>query len=247
MSQINPHPLESKMTQEQIDTLMKMETPTEMSAYMHELELSSGLRVRDELNASRLHEVVQEEQAAPKYSIKIGDETFTADTTEELAAKSEAALVARVQKTQADAAAADSARTKDGRFAKQPSVTDGADQIASDVVIRALEAQGIDPDALRDASENKKYERSWASATNEFLKSTPDYPGGEELQQRMAARLLDLGLTDQPSAESLRAAYDSISAEAEQYLALQKATTSEEIQQIIGKTQRDNDARRYHR
>jgi hypothetical protein len=247
MSQINPHPLEGKLSQEQIDYVMT-HSGAEVSAAMHEWELEAGLRVRDELNSSLLHEVVQEEQAAPKYSIKIGDETFTADTTEELSAKSEAAIVARVQKTQADAAAAaDSARTKDGRFAKQPSVTDGADQIASDVVMKALQAQGIDPDALRDASENKKYERSWASATNEFLKSTPDYPGGEELQQRMASRLFDLGLTDKPSAESLRAAYDSISAEAEQYLALQKATTSEEIQQIIGKTQRDNEARKYHR
>jgi hypothetical protein len=247
VSNVSKHPLEGNLSQEELDTLMTMQTGAEISAYMHELELSHGLRVRDELNPERLHEVVQEEQAAPKFSIKIGDETFTADTTEELAAKSEAALVARVQKTQADAAAGDQARNKNGTFRAQPRVTDGADEITNDLVTKALQAQGIDMDALKDASDNKKYEKSWASATNEFLKSTPDYPGGEELQQRMAARLLDLGLTDKPSAESLRAAYDSISAEAGQYLALQKATTSEEIQQIIGKTQRDNDARRYHR
>src|ERR1700733_5556154 len=126
MSEISKHPLEGNMSQEELNQLVTMQTGAEISAYMHELELTHGLRRRDELNPERLHEV---EQVAPKYSIKIGDETLTADTTEELSAKSEAAIVAQVQRTQA-AAATDQARNKNGTFAKQPSVTDDADRIA---------------------------------------------------------------------------------------------------------------------
>jgi hypothetical protein len=251
VSDVSKHPLEGNLSQEELDTLMTMQTGAEISAYMHELELSHGLRVRDEYNPERLHEVVQEAEVAPKFSIKIGDEVFTADTTEELAAKSEAALVARVQKTQADAAAAagDQARNKNGTFRAQPRVTDDADEITNDIVTKALQARGIDMDALKEASDGKRYEKSWAEAAGEWIATqTPEsYPGGEQLKEQVAVKIRELGLEGQPSAASIQKAYDLVVAEAEQYLKLQKATSSAEIQEIIGKTARENDARRYRR
>ena len=64
MSEISQHPLEGKLTQEQFDYVMT-HSGAEVSAAMHEWELQAGLRVRDELNPERLHEV---EQVAPKFS-----------------------------------------------------------------------------------------------------------------------------------------------------------------------------------
>jgi hypothetical protein len=236
MSEISKHPLEGNLSQEELDQLMTMQTGAEISAYMHELELTHGLRVRDAMNPERLHEV---EQVAPKYSIKIGDETFTADTTEELSAKSEAAIVAQVQRTQA-AATADQARNKNGTFRAQPAVTDGADQITSDLVAKALQAQGIDMDALKEASAGMAYQKTWAQAASEWIatKTPEEYPGGEQLKEQVALKIRELGLEAKPSAASIQAAYDLVVAEADLHEKL-KTASPEEIRTLLGITGRE--------
>src|SRR5271156_4141205 len=119
-----------KLTPEEEAKLVTMDH-NEMISYLHSLEVAKGLTVPDVLNGSVFHELTPvETQATPKFSIKIGNEVFTANTLEELNAKYEPALKAAVAAH--DAAAQDSvARNANGRFAKQPSVTDGVDAITN--------------------------------------------------------------------------------------------------------------------
>ena len=219
-----------KLTAEEEQKVLSMDH-YEISAYMHELYKQRGYTVQDSLNASVEHELTPAETVDEDLKQVTINGTVVRGTQAQIDDAMRQAFMKNSQQQDDQPA-----RASNGRFAKTQtaSVTDDADLIASDVVMRALAAQGIDPDALRDASENKKYEKSWAASVEDFLKSTPDYPGGDELQQRMGAKLLELGLTDKPSVESLRAAYDSISAETEQYIALQKATSSDEVAEILG-------------
>ena len=237
MSEISKHPLEGKMTQEQIDTYMKLDYH-EGQAYLHELELGAGLRVRDELNSERLHEVAQPVAAAePKFKIKVAGVEYTADTLEELNAQYEPALKAILAANQAKAN--DVPRNSNGTFAeKQPGLLDGADQVTSDLVMKSLLAQGIDPDALRDATALKSFEKSWMHAGKEWLATqTPEsYPGGADLQKAVQDKLEILGLMDYPSAANIQKAYDAVCADADRYVALRDAKTPEEIEAILGKT-----------
>lgn len=242
MSEISKHPLEGKMTQEQIDTYMKLDYH-EGQAYLHELELGAGLRVRDELNPERLHEVAQPVAAAePKFKIKVAGVEYTADTLEELNAQYEPALKAILAANQAKAN--DVPRNSNGTFAKQPSVTDGADQVTNDLVLKTLRDQGIDPDALRDATALKSHEKAWAAASKEWLatQTAESYPGGAELQAELQRKLEILGLTDYPSAANIQRAYDAVCADANRYIALRDAKTPQEIEEILGKTQREHES-----
>jgi hypothetical protein len=71
-----------------------------------------------------------------------------------------------------------------------------------------LESQGVSMDALR-ATTGAKFEASWASATDEFLASPAgqDWPGGEENKNLLGRLIEESGLTGQPSAETLAAAW----------------------------------------
>lgn len=242
MSEISKHPLEGKMTQEQIDTYMKLDYH-EGQAYLHELELGAGLRVRDELNPERLHEVVQVAEAAPsQVSAKLPDGTTFTGTAAEVSAKVAEQLVrnAETARVQSDGAP----RNANGTFAaKQPGLLDGADQVTSDLVLKALAAQGIDPDALRDATAMKSHEKAWAHASREWLATqTPEsYPGGAALQEELQKKLEILGLTDYPSAANIQRAYDAVRADADRYVALRDAKTPQELEAILGKTAREHD------
>jgi len=76
-----------------------------------------------------------------------------------------------------------------------------------------LESQGIDIDQLREntqAHEAQVYEQSWAQAVQKFLSVDgpgADWPGGKN-QKLIETALIALGLSDQPSVESLAKAYD---------------------------------------
>jgi hypothetical protein len=213
-----------------------------MASYLHELEVSRGYRVADELNPSVLHEITPVEAEPVKQISMTIDGVAVVGTQAEIDIAMKAAFLKNAQHTPQ---ATDDAPLRDaatGRFARQdaqPSTTNAADKITNSLVTRALQEElGISAEELQASvaqiREGNQIVTGWAAATQEFLKSAPDYPGGDELQQRMAARLIELGLAEKPSAASIRKAYDSIAAEAEQYLKLQKATSPDEIAEILG-------------
>jgi hypothetical protein len=248
MSNINPHRLEGNMTQEQIDHIMALTSPTEITTYMHELELSAGLRVPDAMNPSVLHEVQQVAEAAPKFTITVAGQTFTADTAEELSAKSSAAIQAAVQ---AKNASDDIARNPNGTFRAQQ-VGEAADRIAGGIVTKALQEElGISPEELKASvaqiREGNQIVTSWAAATKDFLKANPDYQGNEETVRIIGEKLQELGLDDKPSAASLQRAYDALAEEAERYLRIKDATSPQEIRDALGITERENNGSRYRR
>jgi hypothetical protein len=78
----------------------------------------------------------------------------------------------------------------------------------SDALDRALAARGIDPAALQEVS-NQRYQQNWASATAEFLRGPGgSWPGGEANKQKLGDVLVSMGLSENPSVDSLARAYD---------------------------------------
>jgi hypothetical protein len=88
----------------------------------------------------------------------------------------------------------------------------------SGVLDSYLAEKGIDVNAHQaQVQEGKKYEQSWAQATTAW-KQTEDgrqSPGGETFTKAMGEKLIELGLEDKPSAESVQRAYNALAIEAE--------------------------------
>ena len=211
----------------------------EIAPYLHELEVAKGLRVPDAANPSVLHEITPLAEAAPKFRIKVAGQEFTADTLEELNAKYEPVLKAALAANQAAQHQDEPTRGSDGRFTKQPSITADADRIANSLVAKALKEElGIEPEELQASVASiraeRQYEGNWAGATKEFLKRNPDYSGNDETVRAIGDRMVEMGLDDKPSPESIQKAYESLAAEAERYLALKDAKTPEEIAAVLG-------------
>lgn len=244
MSDISRHPFDTEATQAEIDEFMRIAAvPGASAEYLHDWELAHGYRERDSMNPTVLHETQKVAEAAPsQVSAKLPDGTTFTGTTEDVAAKvaEQLARNAEAARVQSDGAP----RNANGTFAaKQPGLLDGADQVTSDLVLKALAAQGIDPDALRDATAMKSHEKAWAHASREWLATqTPEsYPGGAALQKELQKKLEILGLTDYPSAANIQRAYDAVCADADRYIALRDAKTPQELEAILGKTAREHD------
>jgi hypothetical protein len=243
MSEISKHPFDVEATKDEIDEFMKTTAvPGASAEYLHEWELAHGYRERDELNPSVLHQTDKvAEPAKPQVSAKLPDGTTFTGTSEEVSAKVTEHLI-----RQAEAARGDVPRNANGTFAeKQPGLLDGADRVTSDLVMKSLLAQGIDPDALRDATAMKSHEKAWAHASKEWLATqTPDsYSPSVEVNAEIQKKLVLLKLTDYPSAANIQKAYDLVCADADRWVALRDAKTPEEIEAIIGKTQRESERR----
>lgn len=261
MSDISKHPFDTEASPADIDEYMKIAAiPGAPQEFMHEWEVTHGYAQRDSMNPSIIREVIRvvpvaaaaaAAVAAPKVSVTLAGVTYEADTLEELQAKYQPALTAIMQANAAKNNDAP-ARTNDGRFAKQPSVTNAADQITNGLVTKALQEElGISPEELQAAvagiREGNQIVTTWAAATKEFLKANPDYRGGEETQQAIGRKLQELGLTEQPSAASIQRAYDALAEEAETYLKIKDATDPQSIRDALGITQREQDRLRHGR
>lgn len=118
----------------------------------------------------------------------------------------------------------------------------------SGAIDRYLESQGVSMDSLRETS-NVAFQKSWADATSEFL-SIPgnDWPGGEE-NMRIVAQLIEAnGLTDRPSADTLAQVIQfakengmlAANPQAELAQKLAAAQSPEEINDLLGRSQRNN-------
>ncbi len=93
-----------------------------------------------------------------------------------------------------------------GRFVEVPEARSPADRVAADLVEQSLREQGIDPDALRDFT-NQKILTGWSDAVEEF-KSTVGawWVGGQENVLKMTDVLMQMGCADNPNVENLRRA-----------------------------------------
>jgi hypothetical protein len=114
----------------------------------------------------------------------------------------------------------------------------------SGAVADYLAKEGVSIDALKatvDQNQAASYEKSWQQATAEFL-SHSDWPGLESNRARLGATILELGLVDSPSVESLQRAYDhmkknNLLVENPQTVQAQKianAKTVAELQAVVG-------------
>ena len=249
MSDISKHPFDTEATQAEIDEYMRIASvPGAPQEFLHNWEAEHGYIAKRDPGDLNYHEVVQTPAPTPKFSIKIGNETFYGNSPEELSANSQDAIVKQIEAGNAARAAAGDvvARNPNGTFAKQPSATDGLDRITNGLVTNALQEElGISPEELQESvmytRQDRKDVASWAKATQDFLKVSPDYPGGEDLKNRMSKRVIELGLVDSPSAASFRKAYDSLVAEDNLAESLQKVTDPQQMRELLGITGREQD------
>jgi hypothetical protein len=237
MADVSRHPLEGKLTQEQQDHIMTL-SPDGIAAYLHELEVAAGLRVHDAMNPSVLHEVEQPVAQSQTASVTVAGKTFSGTQAE-----IDQQLLAYFRSQQAQPAGDGSPRDSNGRFTREPSMTDSADQVAGDLVTKGIKGylaeQGIDPDALREASALMAHQKAWAHATREFLNGDGSgYPGGEALQEEMGKKLIELGLDNYPSAANLKKAWDAVQDDAVRFVRLRDAKSRTEIDEALGRNQR---------
>jgi hypothetical protein len=75
-----------------------------------------------------------------------------------------------------------------------------------------LASQGVDIDALREQAQRtevQSFEQNWSDAVQEFLKNS-DWPGGSRNMKLCQQYLGAMNLADEPSAESIRKAYQAM-------------------------------------
>jgi len=247
MSNSDRHPLEDMLKNDpEAAKAYDALSVEEQKTFWHSQEQAAGYLVPDKYRPDILHEVPRIVTTA-KFSIKIGNETFYGNSPEELSANSQDAIVKQIEAGNAARAAAGDvvARSANGRFAKQPSATDGLDQITNNLVTQALEDAGLSVDELKDVAQHTRQDRkdvsSWAQATQDFLKASPDYPGGEDMKNRMSKRVIELGLVNYPSAASFRKAYDSLVAEDNLAEAVKDVTDPQQMRELLGITGREQD------
>jgi hypothetical protein len=75
-----------------------------------------------------------------------------------------------------------------------------------------LASQGVDLDTLREATQAVSagaFENSWMEATEKFLQDS-DWPGTARNQKIIQQYLVSMNLADEPSADSLRKAYEAM-------------------------------------
>jgi hypothetical protein len=115
-------------------------------------------------------------------------------------------------------------RDSQGRFVAQPTQAELEAEVArvaaidpaaapeTEIVRKALEAQGIDINALKEFSvtkQNERFTQSWTDAAVAFGKSHPDWVGGEENKNILAQILTENKLTEaEDKAAALEAAYN---------------------------------------
>jgi hypothetical protein len=232
-----------KLTPEQEQKILTLTSVDEISSYVRQCGLDNGVvQQLDGAAPGTLVDVPAEFQrsaeVAPKFKIKVAGQEFTANSLEELERQYTPALQAAMA---ANAAARQDEQTRgsDGRFTKQPSISDGADRITNSLVAKALkEDLGVEPEdlqaAVQEIRSNRTFESNWSAASQEFMKRNPEYSGNDETVKAIGERLIAMGLDEQPSAENLQKAYDSLAEEAQRYLALKDAKTPEEITAILG-------------
>jgi hypothetical protein len=255
----------SKEQEEAISTMPPMEIPQ----YLHEIEVAAGLRNRDPWNSEVMHVVEPDETAAQPlsqtFTINGETHTFTGANQAELDRAQVEFFRTLTENSSARLETTNDtlARNPNGTFAKQrtdDSAVASADKAILELKYKRgeidtasymresgalddyLQEMGID---VQGYKQNKHEVQNWANATKEFLAGPlgADWPGGgPEVIEAIGQKIAALGLTDQPSAASLRKAWDALQADADAFAAVQNATSREELDEALGITARRNAA-----
>jgi hypothetical protein len=241
MSQ-GPENYAGKLTREEEEKIMQMQSPEEISAFLHQREVAAGLRVPDSMNGDILHEIDRSMLSATPQtvSVTIAGKTYSG-TQEEV----DAALAAQFRQPEAQPA-----RNPNGTFAKQPEptptpVTAAANKIANSVVNDALAAEGISIEDLREFSAGRQLDRTevidWGVAAERF-KAGPgaDWPGGEHNREVLGETLKLLGLTEATDkVAALSVAWEHMKARQSQHEAIESAQTPQQLREALGIVERE--------
>jgi hypothetical protein len=184
----------------------------EIQNLLHEAAAAQGLIQRDPLDRDGTdwfsHHVVQQPvpQGFAKTIVVNGQKVILQSETED-GLVAEELKVMRAVYGKTDAVTTEQQRDSQGRFVAQSTqeqieaeaarvaaaANDPAAAAEAEIVRKALEAQGIDPAALREfsaAREGERIQTSWAQAVEAFRENHPEWKGGS-VNQALFARLLD--------------------------------------------------------
>jgi hypothetical protein len=205
-----------KLNAQQEAEIAQMNSVSEIQAYLHQVALDQRLVVRDN-DPYYLQPVEAGSLAAAKSFAKvlvIGDQKHILECdSQDALVRAELDLMRELFGGTASATTTTQEQPRDettGKFV--PRTDDPAAVALAPSVVAALAAAGIDPEALRDFSNVRgaqAFESHWAAATEEFRKSPAgaDWPGGIRNRERLGQALDHLGLTNNPSVESLAKAF----------------------------------------
>lgn len=250
-------------------------SPEQMKVFFASLAVERGLANQDAYDPSILH-VTQLAGSAPKRFAKVlrinGQQHILEEDSPEALVAAETELYRSLfanQDATPNASSTDEPRDPNtGRFiSEQQAQQDEAAQIAaraelelqfkrgdittqefleqSGAIDSYLASQGVSLDDLRQATE-KNYTTNWENATSEFLAQHPEWPGGEHNRELMGQAIIDRGLQDQPSSETLERVYDALRkqnlltanpetvAAQKQYNDISRANSVEEIRKLAG-------------
>ena len=246
-----------RLTPQQEAEVAKMNSVSEIQMAMERFAREQGLYGGDPMDATLRRELPRPNVPANTPTAKVininGIKHFIQGATEDELVKNELAVMREIFGS-APAATQQQQRDENGRFVQQPvqeveeTVAESvAERLEREMVEKALQRQGIDPEALREYSEAKSTERfaeTWEAAAEEFRNSPEGsrWEGGKKNQAVLGQCLAQLNLTDQPSAQSLAKAYQYMKAnnlvapneEFEQERNIKQATSYEDIKRSVG-------------
>jgi hypothetical protein len=236
----------------------------QMKAILRAEALRQNLIVPDVINASVLHEV---DVAAPRRfakTVEIGGVKQTIEGNSELEVEQKLGEFYRTT-FQHPVETTEQPRNECGQFTAEQGKLDEAAQLealakaelelkfkrgelstddyltASGAIERHLADQGVDMEALRDASATK-LRVNWEAATAEFQQTEEGrrWPGGQENFKKLGNLLVEMGAADQPNSENIRRAAEWLRENGE--LAgnpeskISEANSVEEIREALGRS-----------
>jgi hypothetical protein len=206
---------------EEIKKLMTEKALATLPRVIHRDYYDPSVIVVDE---KELAKVVPQQRLAKTITVNGNSYTVEGSTELELA-QSESRLFKELLSPEATQRTEQSRDSQTGRYVPaEPAQT--PEEIARVAELRMAMVRGdLSPEEFLVQSgsyerysqrrENEKVFTGWKSATDEFLHSTEgaDWPGGQDMLNRMGEKLLSLGYDGNPSAESLVRAWEIIKAE----------------------------------
>src|ERR1700722_233408 len=205
-----------KLTAQQEAEVAQMNSVSEIQEAMRRFALEQRLVEPDPFDHSILHEVERPNIPTNTPHVRVlevnGKKITLQADSEDALTKLELAKMREIFGAQPAAVQEEQPRDESGRFAVR--TDDPAAAALAPSVIAALQAAGIDPQALMDVSDARRnaqtIEKGWAAATEEFRNSAEGstWVGGVANRNILGEYLVELGLSNSPSAENLSKAYE---------------------------------------
>ena len=233
-----------------------MTSVSEIQMAMERFAREQGLYGGDPMDATLRRELPRPNVPANTPTAKVininGIKHFIQGATEDELVKNELAVMREIFGS-APAAETQQQRDDRGRFVQQPvqeveeTVAESvAERLEREMVEKALARQGVSIDTLREIEAEKQSKAdvaTWESAATEFRNGVgSSWIGGRTNQTTMGKVIQILGLTDQPSVETLQKAYEYMKAnglmaaneELEQENQIKQATSFDDIKRSVG-------------